>query len=157
MTVILTPSVFLFRNAINGLDDSKRLYIGPDSITLNSVDASLTPLPFCPHALGFYTFWCDWASVWGSLTQAFAAGVHTLEFFSTFPFCWNKEWSRKLGPQRSTFCIGGQIVCAVNACVTSVGALFLVMVPQHHSSTIQHYIFSHVITFSPAFHYLDCL
>lgn len=56
MTAILTPSVFLFRNAINSLDDSKRFYVGPDSITLNSVDASLTPLPFCSPRLGILHF-----------------------------------------------------------------------------------------------------
>lgn len=135
---------------------TQRFYIGPDSITLNSLDASLTLLPFWSPCLGILHFlWCDWASMRGSLTQASAAGVHTLEFFSTFLFCWKKGWSCKLGLQHSTFCIGGQIVCVVIACVTSAGALFLVMVLQHHSSTTQHYIFSHVVTFSPAFCYLE--
>lgn len=56
MTAILTSSVFLFRKAINGLDDSKRFYIAPDSITLNSPDASLTPLPFSSPCLGVLHF-----------------------------------------------------------------------------------------------------
>lgn len=56
MTAILTSSVFLFRNAFNDLDDSKRFYIGPDSITLNSLDASLTPPPFSSPCLGILHF-----------------------------------------------------------------------------------------------------
>lgn len=113
---------------------------------------------FIPHHLGFYTFFKVTEPLIGvCLSVPSSARVEVLTSSPLFfPSAGITGGCVRLGRQpRKRSCVQDFRQHVLSACVISVGAFLIVLIPPPHRSSAQHGIFSHVITLSSVFRYLN--